>query len=70
MYGRRYLSCRDVGTEAQDAVAFWRGHLVSGGIRVEFGLAWLQQCGLLSVLTQDPLTRHFPPSVAGLFAFV
>lgn len=53
-------------TEAQDAVAFWRGHLVGGGIRAEFGLPWLQQCGLLSGLRHDPLTRHFPPSVAGL----
>lgn len=73
MYGKRYLSCRDVETEAQDAVAFWRGQLVGGGIRAEFGLACLQQCGLLSVLTDDPLTRDSPtpphPTPLVLLAF-
>lgn len=44
-------------TEAQDVRAFWRGQLVGGRIRVEFGLACLQQRGLLSVLMNDPLTR-------------
>lgn len=38
-------------------VAFWRGQLFGGRIRVEFGLACLQQRGLLSVLTNDPFTR-------------
>jgi hypothetical protein len=55
-----------VETEAQDVVAFRRGQLVGGGIRAEFGLACLQQCGLLSVLTDDPLIRYSPPSIAGL----
>lgn len=44
-------------TEAQDVVAFWRGQLFGGRIRVDFGLACLQQRGLLSVLTNDPFTR-------------
>lgn len=43
-----YLSCRDVETGAQEAVAFWRGQPLLGEVRVELGSACLQLCGLLS----------------------